>query len=315
MRFRLILFLIVATSAAAAGEPERLLNVRDMYPSVSLDSHLLVFQSNRTGTNQIYRTQFGLASSDNVVEQLTNAALGAETPVVSPDGNKIALAIYLADGNNDVFVMNVDGSDLRQLTFGPGYDGHPHWSADGSRIAFNSDRTTPDRDAAWSDRWHEIFSMKADGSDIRQHTKCRSVCTYGSLSPDGSKLLYRKVIAVAGLDWALNDIDSNSEIFVSDLDGNNELNLSRNKAFDGWPIWSPDGKRIAFASNRSGPALTGHVWTINPDGSDPVQLTSGEWSYAQPAWSLDGNYIFAYQNVEAEDYEFGSVVRMEIGKK
>jgi len=299
------LLLVLGTSHAQA-ETQRLINIRDMYPSASPDGQQLVFQSNRTGSNQLFI--MNMDGSD--IRQLADFPMGAETPVFSPDGQRIVFAIYVGEDNNDVFTINTDGSDLKQLTESPGYDGHPHWSTDGKRIVFNSDRTSPDPDASWSDRWHEIFSMKADGSDVRRHTNCKSVCTYGSFSPDGKTVLYRKVINTAGLNWELGSIEKNSEIFIANIDGNNEINISNNAAFDGWPIWSPDGKQIAFASNRTGPARTGQIWLMKPDGSDLQQLSHGPWSHAQPAWAFDGQSIYAYQLKETEEYEFGSVVRI-----
>jgi Tol biopolymer transport system component len=308
MKTRLILILLTAVLAAGESRAERLINVRDSYPSVSPDGKTLVFQSNRNGLNQLYVMDV----ESKRTRQLTDFAHGAETPVFAPDGRRIVFAVYVDAGNNDVFVINADGSDMRRLTSGPGYDGHPHWSSDGQRIVFNSDRTTPNPDAPWSERWHEIFSMRADGGDVRQHTQCKAVCTYPSLSPDGTKLLYRKVIESAGLDWGLGTVEKNSEIFTADLDGGNETNLSKNAAFDGWPLWSSDGQRIVFASNRAGPALTGQIWVMNADGTGVRQLSNGRWSHVQPAWSSDGDWIYAYQNEETPDYEFGSIVRIAV---
>lgn len=304
--------LLLSATVIAADAPARLINVRDMYPSVSPDGTTLVFESNRSGTSQIYRTEVTEDGRPANTVRLTDVEFGAETPVISPDGRSIALAIYVDEGNNDVFVMDLDGGNLRRVTDGPGYDGHPHWSADGQRIVFNSDRTTPDQSAEWGERWHEIFSVALDGGDLRQHTQCRTVCTYGSLSPDGESVLYRKVLNSAGLNWALNPSERNSEVFVADVDGGNERNLSNHGAFDGWPVWSPDGSRIAFASNRRGPPRTGHIWSVAPDGSGLRQETQGIWSYAQPAWSFDGSSIFAYQSKETEDYEFGSIVEITL---
>lgn len=306
----ILLVLVLMFSNISQAQSKRLINTRDMYPSVSPDGTQMVFQSNRTGSNQI----FTMNMDDGEITQLGNFPLGAETPVFSPDGKRIVFDVYVGENNNDVFTINVDGTDLKQLTDSPGYDGHPHWSADGRRIVFNSDRTSPDPEVDWSDRWHEIFSMNADGSDVQQHTHCRAVCTFGSLSPDGKRLLYRKVIKAPGLNWALGSIEKNSEIFISDLDGGNETNISKNAAFDGWPVFSPDGTRVAFASNRSGPALTGQVWLMNTDGSDLQQLSHGPWSHAQPAWGFDGKHIYAYQLKETEDYEFGSIVSIKLTK-
>ncbi|NOR19099.1 MAG: hypothetical protein GQ538_03315, partial [Xanthomonadales bacterium] len=278
------------------------------YPSPSPDGSQLAFESNRSGSSQVY-----LMSMDGSnLKQLTEFALGAETPVFSPDGQRVVFAAYVGEDNNDVFVINKDGSGLKQLTNSPGYDGHPHWSADGRRIVFNSDKTSPEPTANWSDRWHEIFSMKADGTDVVQHTNCQSVCTFGSVSPDGKTVLYRKVIDAAGFNWSLGSIERNSEIFIADLDGGNARNISRNAAFDGWPVWSPDGKYIAFASNRSGPANTGQIWLMKPDGSQLRMLSQGPWSHAQPAWGLAANYVYAYQLEETSEHEFGSVVRISI---
>jgi len=304
----IILLLILLNPDYVLAETQRLINTRDMYPNVSPDGKQLVFQSNRTGSNQIF--VMNIDGSD--LKQLADFPLGAETPVFSPDGETVVFAVYVGEDNNDVYTIKADGSGLKQLTKSPGYDGHPHWSFDGQRIVFNSDRTSPDPTASWSDRWHEIFSMNADGSDVRQHSRCQSVCTFGSLSPDGKKILYRKVIKAAGLNWELGSIEKNSEIFVSDLSGKNEINLTRNAAFDGWPVWSMDGQQIAFASNRSGPALTGQIWLMNTDGSGLQQISEGPWSHAQPAWAFDGKSIYAYQLKETAEYEFGTVVRIQL---
>jgi len=304
----ILIFLLGAIGSRA--QTQRLINTRDMYPSASPDGKQLAFQSNRTGSNQI----FIMDMDGNRLRQLGDFPLGAETPVFSPDGKRIVFDVYVGEDNNDVFTINTDGSGLKQLTDSPGYDGHPHWSADGERIVFNSDRTSPDPDAGWSDRWHEIFSMKTDGSDVRQHTSCQAVCTFGSLSPDGKQVLYRKVIKAPGFNWELGSIEKNSEIFIADSDGSNETNITNNAAFDGWPVFSPDGSRIAFASNRSGPARTGQVWLMDTSGGDLMQLSQGPWSHAQPAWAFDGQTIYAYQLSETEDFEFGSIVSIKAGQ-
>ncbi len=303
-KISITLLLIFLGAIECQAQTQRLINTRDMYPSASPDGKQVVFQSNRTGSNQI----FIMDMDGSNLRQLGDFPLGAETPVFSPDGQQIVFDVYVGENNNDVFTINVDGSNLKQLTDSPGYDGHPHWSTDGERIVFNSDRTSPDPDAGWSDRWHEIFSMDADGSDVRQHTHCKAVCTFGSLSPDGKTVLYRKVIKAAGFNWALGSIEKNSEIFIASVDGSNETNISNHAAFDGWPVFSPDGTRVAFASNRSGPALTGQIWLMNTDGSGIQQLSQAPWSHAQPAWAFDGQSIYAYQLTETEDYEFGSIV-------
>jgi TolB protein len=286
---------------------KRLTNVIDSYPQFSKDGKLLLFQSNRSGKMQIY-----VSKADGTdIRQLTHLDFPAHGPCWSPDMSRIVFAGEPA-GHSEIFVMNADGSGVTQLTHTGGDDSHPHWSADGSRIMFNSSRTTPDSAADWSKQWHELFSMKPDGSDVRQHTRFRTVCTYGSFSPDMKHIVYRKVIDGPAFQWDLSAIGRNSEVFVANADGANEVNLSKNAAFDGWPMWSPDGKRIAFSSNRAGPANTGQIFVVNADGSGLRQLTSGPGGFAQPSWSWDGRRIVAYQNWETAEYEYGNISVIEV---
>lgn len=297
----------VQAQEVAIPAPLRLTNLISSYPNPSPDGERVVFQSNRTGRWEIY--VMNMDGSD--LTRLTDRTGDNVTPAWSPDGELIAFAASLGE-NSEIYVMNSDGSDLRRLTDHPGDDSHPHWSADGSRIIFNSARTTPHLEGDWSKQWHEIFSMRRDGTDLRQHTHCMTVCTYPSFSPDGTRIVYRKITNTPGFSWDLSSISRNSEVFVAEADGSNEINLSSNAAFDGWPMWSPDGDQIVFASNRAGPANVGQLYVVNVNGTGLQQITSGPWSYAQPAWSHDGNKVFAYQNQETADFEFGDVVVVDL---
>lgn len=308
----LSLLLLVTAPVSGAGEEgsfpavQRLTNIINSYPCSSPDGKQIVFQSNRTGRYEIY-----VMNIDGTgVTQITDRDGDNVTPSWSPDGGSIAFAANIGD-NSDIYVMNVDGSDVRRLTEHPGDDSHPHWSADGARIIFNSPRTTPDLSVAWRDQWHEVFSMKPDGSDLRQHTEGKAVITFPSYSPDGTMIAYRKITDTPGFSWGLTNIPINSEVFVAKADGSGEVNLSNSAAFDGWPVWSPDGRMIAFSSNRSGPANVGQIYVVNADGTGLRQITTGPWSHAQPSWSPDGSRIFAYRLQETAEYEFGDIVAIE----
>ena len=303
-----LLWLVTALPASSQAPlaTKRLTNVIDSYPQLSKDGKLLLFQSNRSGKMQIY-----LSNADGTdIRQLTHLDFVAQVPCWSPDMKHIVFAGE-PGGHSEIFVMNADGSGVAQLTHTGGDDSHPHWSADGSRIMFNSSRTTPDSAADWSKQWHELFSMKPDGSDVRQHTHFHTVCTFGSFSPDMRQIVYRKVVDGPAFQWDLSTIGRNSEVFVANADGSNEVNVSKNAAFDGWPVWSPDGKQIAFSSNRAGPANTGQIFVVKPDSSGLRQLTSGPGGFAQPSWSSDGRRIVAYQNWETAEYEYGNVAVIE----
>lgn len=231
-------------------------------------------------------------------------------PAWSPDGEKIAFAATV-DGQSEVFVMNADGSDKKRLTNDVGFDSHPHWSADG-RILFNSARSTPDRNAEWSDQWHEIFSMRADGSDVRQHTNCRAVCTFPSPSPDNRMIAYRKVIDEPGVNWVQAPIETNSEVFVANRDGSDERNITNNPAFDGWPIWAPDSQSVIIASNRDGRPYVSQAFSIDVSTLEVTTLTNETWANSQPMPSPDGKAIYTYRFIQSENGSHGHIAETKI---
>ena len=315
MRVSTVIVFIAITAVVSSSladeltfpEPERITNVMNSYPCASPDGSRIVFQSNRTGRWELY-----VMNRDGTeIRQLTDRPGDNVTPSWSPDGATIVFAATI-DDNSDIYAIPAEGGRIRRLTEHPGDDSHPHWSSDGKRIMFNSPRTTPDLSVGWMEQWHEVFSMNADGGEKRQHTNHKTVCTFASYSPDGTKMVYRKITNTSGFSWDLSNRPRNSEVFIADIDGSNEVNLSNSAAFDGWPVFSPDGKRVAFSSNRAGPANVGQLYIVDIDGADLGQVTSGPWSYAQPSWEPGGRSILAYQLQETASYEFGDVTRVTV---
>jgi TolB protein len=299
----------LAGLALLVADPAPLTQVRDSYPALSPDGKTLLFQSNRNGRDALY-----LADPDGGnVRVLLDSGDEPSVAVWSPDGKRIAF-VAAVEGQTEVFVMNADGGGRRRLTDHPGDDSHPHWAADGRRLFFNSARATPDLAADWAKQWHNAFSIDVESGDLRQHTQCKSVCTYPVPSPDGRRIAYRKVIDTAGFDWTLRSIARNSEVFVADLDGSREVNVSNHAAFDGWPMWSPDGRWVAFSSNRTGRPGAGQLFLVSPDGGAPQQVTDGSAAYVQHSFSPDGRFLYASRSWEAPDgtWEYAHLVRIPI---
>ncbi len=250
------------------------------------------------------------------VRELTHGPDDQGGASYSPNGKQILFASWRDDahgGGCDVYLMDADGAHSRRLTNDGTDNSHPHWSVDGSRIIFNSSRTTPteDRKDPAKER-DDIFSMKPDGSDLKQLTHCDAICTYAYYSPDMARIVYRKVTDTPGLNWDLSEARRNSEVFVANADGSGEINVSNNAAFDGWPAWSPDGHLIAFASNRAGPENHGQIYAVKPDGSGLRQISVPPNSYVQPSWSPDSRRIYAYNNTEIGEMEWGDVVMFDL---
>jgi TolB protein len=297
---------------AAAGSPTSITAVRDSYPHLSPDGLTLAFHSNRSGRPAIW-----LADHDGGNPRLLfdGGALGIDpgTPVWSPDGRSIAFAMRPAgatdENESEIYVMNAEGRGIRRLTETPGDDSHPHWSADGLRIFFNSARATPDLKADWGAQWIDIYSMAADGSDVRRLTECKATCTYPVPSPDGRLVAHRRTTATASANWAQEPVQRNSEVFVTKLDGSGSANVSVSPAYDGWPQWTPNGRWLLFASNRDQSPNVGQIFAVRADGSGLTQLTSGSISRVQPSVSFDGKLLFFYENIESEGFEIGHIAR------
>jgi dipeptidyl aminopeptidase/acylaminoacyl peptidase len=163
--------------------------------------------------------------------------------------------------------MNADGSEQTNISNNPAFDGYPHWSPDGKKIAFMTSRDGIN---------YEIYVMNADGTSQTRLTNNADLDAEPSWSPDGTKIAFR------------SDRDNhNYQIYVMNADGSEQTNISNNTATDIHPDWSPDGTKIAFASDRAG---SYQIYVMNADGSEQTRLTNPAFGY-QPSWSPDGTEI------------------------
>jgi Tol biopolymer transport system component len=300
---------LIFVTIISYSQQNRITNIQDSYPMISADGKRIVFQSNRTGFWQI----FIMDADGKNQKQLTNDKFSNTNPILSSDGLKIVFASN-RDGNSEIYYMNVDGSSQTRLTNFPGDDSHPHWSPDGRRIIFNSARTTQDISIDWLRQIHEIFTMNADGTDVKQITFLKSVSSNPHFSLDGKKIAFRHILKEAGFSWSLNPQPVNSEIFIADADGNNPINLSKSPAYDTWPWWSPDGKYVVFSSNREKIKNTGQLYVASVNGNSLRQITFGPGGIARPCWSADGTKIIAQQSW-GTDESGGSLVSLLIDDK
>jgi Tol biopolymer transport system component len=180
----------------------------------------------------------------------------------SPDGRKLAF-VGLRAGLPDVFVTNADGSGRRNLSHGDDYEADlaPAWSPDGQRIAFVRS-ASPQSDS-------QVYVVNADGSRMRRLAS-ETAPALVVWSPDGSSLL---VATFPGFPTV--------ELYLVNADGSGQRKLTTIERLDGMPVWSPDGRRIAFSMHSA-------IYVINPDGSGLHRLTHHG---TQPAWSPDGRTI------------------------
>ena len=177
-------------------------------------------------------------------------------------------------------------ANVRQLTFG-GQNAEAYWSADGTRLIFQSDEGKLPCD--------QIFTMKADGSDRHRVStgKGRTTCSY--FFPSGDRVLYASTFRASpacpprpdrshGYVWALDDYD----IYSAKPDGSDIKTLFSSPGYDAEATISPDGKTIVFTSTRDGDL---ELYTMNADGSNVKRLTNTPGYDGGAFFSDDGKRI------------------------
>ncbi len=196
------------------------------------------------------------------------------SPAWSPDGTKIAFLSF-RKGDGEIYVMDGDGSNVRELTFSLATDDDPAWAPDGRSIAFESYRTGDP----------EIWIMRADGGSQRQLTSSAGFDGDPAISPDGSRIAFTSTR------------DGNRELYVMNADGSGQRRLTFTggvvsipevESVDENPAWSPDGSGIYFDSTRDGNV---EIYVMRADGSGQTRLTDSPGLDALPVPSPDGRQI------------------------
>jgi Tol biopolymer transport system component/chitodextrinase len=201
--------------------------------------------------------------------QLTSDLADVFDASISDDGSKITFSSDV-DGDDEIFVINSDGTGLTQLTHNTAYDWEPSISGDGSKIVFVSD----------VDGDYEIFVVNSDGSGLTQLTHNTVNDIYPTISDDGSKIVF----------------SGDYNIFLINSDGTGLTQLTSTQ-WDFEPFISGDGSKIAFYSLVDGDR---EIFVVNSDGTGLTQLTHNTESDYTPSISDDGSKIAFYSYLDGE---------------
>ena len=187
----------------------------------------------------------------------------------SPDGKMVAFTSD-ADGNYEIYTMAADGSDVKQVTFTdlPTVHIGPKYSPNGKQLLYafqNADDVAK--------KVQDLWVMNVDGSSSKQLTFGYDNAESRTWSPDGQQIAFNSVVNGVG------------QIFVMNADGTNIQQVTHDSAATPTfvpggifpslrgsvtPAWAPDGRSVAYASNRSG---NYEIYTMSPGGTNTVKVT------------------------------------------
>jgi Tol biopolymer transport system component len=281
----------------------------------SADDKSLIFQSTRDGRacDQMYT--MNIDGSD--VKMVSTGRGRCTCGYIFPDGKRILYSSTHLAGDDcpprpdysrgyvwaiypgyDIFVGRRDGSGLRQLTTGQGYDAEATISRDGKKIVFTSTRGGD----------LDIYIMDADGSSVRQLTNATGYDGGPFFSYDGRWIVYRahhptEPKAVEDYTSLLKQNlirPTQLDIWVMRADGSEKRRVTTSAAASFAPYFFPDGKRIVFSSNMNDPkGRNFDLYSVNTDGTGLEQITFNDTFDGFPMFNSKGTKLVFASNRNA----------------
>jgi dipeptidyl aminopeptidase/acylaminoacyl peptidase len=257
-------------------------------PAWSPDGTTLAIAHTPAVSDDDERAQIQLVQADGSGRRnLTALARGVvdSSPRWSPGGDQIVFVRYqVRRGRYSSSILIYDlrtGTErtLARQRLGPRLDqlAEPDWSPDSSQIAYT--RVRLDRRSYFRP---SLYAVAPDGTGQRLLARDAQSAAF---SPDGSRIAFASVRDRNGTTCGSDECSYNGELYVMDASGANPRRLTHNRGNDASPDWSPDGGRIAFASDRSYPEGAGfELYSVQPDGGCLTWLTNGTPESFAPDW-------------------------------
>ena len=248
-----------------------------------------------------------------VAQDLTRIRFVSD-PQISPDGATVAFVVTTLSEDKDeylsaIWLVDTAGGEPRRFTTGPRRDTSPRWSPDGSRLAFVSEREPKKKG--------QLYVMPARGGEPTRLTDLRHGVSAPQWSPDGTRLVFvarvggweepeaeeekgksrpPRIITTLRYRWNGEGFtyDRRPHVFVVPAAGGDVRQLTEGDHDHGDPVWSPDGRWIAFTSARHAERDrddVSDVWIVSADGGAPRRLTASAGPTVHPRFSPTGEAV------------------------
>jgi dipeptidyl aminopeptidase/acylaminoacyl peptidase len=272
----------------------------------------------------------------------------AREPQITPDGQFIAFTVNSNSLKEDkaesrIWMIPTAGGDAIPLTAESDSSSHPRWSPDGKYLAFLSSR----KDADGNDGKTQVYLLNRLGGEAQRVTDAAQDVDDVEWAPDSKQLVLilrdaspeeLEAAAKKGKDgdtgdkksktqppWVIDRLQFKSDnvgyldrrrthLYVFDLATKSQRQVSSGDFDDSAPAWSPDGKLLAFESNRTMPdpdrSYNSDIWVVSADnsnqGANPVQVTNFPGSKHHPAWSPDSKWLTYEATTDLKLFYYGT---------